>query len=150
MARPWEAGGGPDPAALRRLVEVENLTDRQIGARYNVTEASVRNWRTKAHIDRDSPERIDHRADGAIPWQLDASQNHHADPIARTLRIRNRMRHGLDVPAESRRRVLRLEKDLEDAGLVIDYSPELGFHTRRRVDSDAADSIVRMPQNHLV
>lgn len=147
MARPWGANGGPSDERLRQLVEVEGMTDRQIAEQYNVAENTVRYWRKRASIERDSPERIDHRAEGAIPWELNTAAGHHMDPLARLLRARNRLRHGLDVPADVRRRIEKLEEDLEAENLVLDYNRVDGFITRPRDPKlDRASTIVRIPQ----
>lgn len=147
MKKAWSAGGGPDPATIRRLVEDEGLTDVQIGTMYGVDEATVRYYRKRAGLVKAGrAPRIDHRADGAIPWPLDASRRHHMDPIARMLRSRNKRRHGVDIPPAELRRLEKFEADLAKADLVIDYDPARGFITRSRdPDLDDPDSIVRVP-----
>lgn len=144
-ARPGAVPGGPpDATTLRRLVD-EGKTDVELAALYGVSDPAIRYWRKKFGITR-AAGRVDHRADGAIPWELDTARGHHADPIAKTLRMRNRLRHGLEVSPDYRRRVEQLEADLAAEDLVIDYEREVGFLTRKRDPAvDSPDSIVRMP-----
>jgi hypothetical protein len=146
-ARPWANGGGPDGEEVRRLVEDEGYTDRQLAEHYGVSEPTARYYRIREGILKpDAPDRIDHRATGAIPWELDTKQGHHSDPLARVLRNRNRMRHGKYVAPELARQVERLEEDLAAEDAVIDYNREIGFHTRKRDPKiDDPDNIVRVP-----
>lgn len=144
--RPWEANGGPDDDELRRLVEAEGLTDAGIADRYGVTEATVRHWRKRANLRKERPERIDHKADGTIPWEMNTALGHHMDPIARLLRQRNRARHGMPMPDDVARRVEKMVEILKTEGLVIDYDYEKGFVTRERDKDDAPDVIVRIPR----
>lgn len=147
MAKPWEAGGTPSKEELQRLVD-KGMTNRQIGEQYGVTESGVRYWLSQVGIQRGPrPEMIDHRATGAIPWQLNTKLGHENDPIAHLLRARNRVAHGMTVSDSLLRRVKELEENLAAEGLVIDYDSRMGFMTRRRDDKlDAVDEIVRRPR----
>lgn len=147
MGKPWSANGGPDPAELRRLIFEEKLTDREIGALYGVTASAAQQWREKIGIKRSTATRVDHRATGAIPWELDASLGHHHDPIARLLRYRNRLKHGEPVAENICRRIKEMEDALAAEGVVIDYDPAAGFITRARDPQlDRPEDIVRQPR----
>lgn len=146
MAKPWEAGGGPEDDELRRLVEELGKTDQDIAEIYGVTEATVRYWRRRANLRRERPERIDHKKDGTIPWSLNTAAGHHMDPIARLLRQRNQLRHGIAIPDDVKRRIDKMLEVLEHEQLVIDYDYERGFLTRTRDELDKPDAIVRAPR----
>lgn len=145
--KPWSAGGGPEDDELRRLVEELGLTDDAIAETHGVTEATVRYWRKRANLRRDRPERIDHKADGAIPWPLNTAAGHHMDAIARLLRQRNQLKHGVAIPDDVKRRIDKMLEVLEHEKLVIDYDYERGFITRDRDEQDSPDTIVRQPRS---
>ncbi|HEU0239764.1 MAG TPA: hypothetical protein VFR11_10875 [Micromonosporaceae bacterium] len=146
--RAWELSKTLDQETLRDLVVNKRKTDREIAEMYDTTAPTIRYHRLKANppIRKKAPERISHRADNTIPWILDMSQGHQMDPMARLLRHRNRLKHGLPIPADARPRIADLERHLKETNRVINYTRELGFHTVRRDPKlDKPDSIVRVP-----
>lgn len=145
--KPWGAAGGPDDEELRRLVEELSKTNQEIADVYGVTEATVRYWQKRANLRRDRPERLDHKADGTIPWVMNTAAGHHMDVVARLLRQRNQLKHGQAIPADVRARIEKMEEVLKTHGLVIDYDYEQGFITRARDKQDSPDTIVRQPRS---
>jgi hypothetical protein len=146
--KPWGLAKELDEETLRHLVVVKKLTDQQIADAYETTAPTIRYHRIKANppIIKNTAPRIDHRADGAVPWSLDVGQGHHMDPTARMLRNRNRLKRGLSVPEDAKVRVEKAEKHLAERNWVIDYNRQLGFHTIRRDPKiDRPDVIVRIP-----
>ena len=145
--RPWESENRPDEETLRQLVK-KGYNDREIGEMFNQSPDNIAYKRKKAHppIEKDTVPRLDHRADGTIPWDLDTAKNHHHDRIARLLRARNRRRHGLSNAPDVEKRIDRLERELREEDVVIDYNREIGFFKRRRDPSiDSPDAVVRQP-----
>lgn len=68
------------------------------------------------------------------------------DPMARILRNRNRLKHGLRVPEDAKERIKRMEDHLRIRNRVVNYSRERGFFTVDRDPRiDKPDSIVRVP-----
>lgn len=149
MNKPWSLSKILDEEALRHEVVVKRMTDQQIADKYSTTAPTIRYHRLRANppIKRKSSPRVDHRADGAIPWTLNVGLGHHMDPTARLLRTRNLMKHNSPrVTEDAARRVKQMEDHLAMRGWVIDYTRERGFFTVDRDKKlDAPDSIVRVP-----
>lgn len=149
MNKPWSLSKILDEGMLRHEVVVKRMTDQQIADKYNTTAPTIRYHRLRANppIKRESAPRVDHRADGAIPWVLDVGQGHHMDPTARLLRTRNLMKHNSPrVTADAARRVKEMEDHLMLRGWVINYTRERGFFpVDRDKRLDKPDSIVRVP-----
>lgn len=147
--KPWEASI-PDCETLKRLVFEEGLTNNQIAAQIGIAEPTLRYHLKKCGIVRPSRSklpRLDHKGDGAVPWDLDSSQGHHMDPTVRLLRARNALAHGREVPTDQVGRLRVMEKTLQEERLVVSYNRDLGFHFVRRNDNiDDPDSIVRRPE----
>lgn len=141
--RPWENDSRPDDATLRILVQ-KGYTDEQIGKMYGVVADTVRYYRNNAHppIEKNWPARRDHVAEGAVPPDLDARHQQHK--YTRLLRARNRRSHGDRIAPDAGRRIDDMERDLAEAGMVISYDPDRGYHLRPRDPGlDAPEAIVR-------
>lgn len=145
--RPWQAGGGPDDDTLRRLVE-EGLTDREIGARYGVSDETARYYRKRAGIEKDSAPHVSRR--GFIPWTLNTKKRHHNTREAKALRALDARMKGDPVNADQEQRLDSVLKDLKEYNYVLDYDYEDGFVLRDRDPQlDRPDDWVRRPKQDV-
>ena len=141
--RPWEADGGPDDDTLRRLVNVEHKTDREIGDRYGVTRQTVSYWRRRVGLDKARGPMLNHK--DYLPWSIRGED--HGDSIAKRLREYSSMKQGKALKEEDQKRLDKFLLFLQEENVVVDYDRERGFMLRRRTRGvDKPGDIIRRPQ----
>lgn len=125
MARPRTL---PDAQSLRREMTREQLTQKQVAARYGTTRQAVSLALRTANI-------VDRPRESFRPWiPWVVATRDHDDYLMLMLRMHARDRLGLDVRFRSR--LERWREWMDENQTVVDYDRKEGFLLRPRRDGD--------------
>ena len=152
-------GGGPDEETLRRLIEVEGLSDSELAELYGVTRPSARYWRLRAGIEHPGPgrgkrprrPRATHKA--YSPWKVRAEHMHH--PIRKRLILVSKLEQGHQLSEAEQIRAEEFLEYIRENDVVVDYDanhlahgePSPFFFRKRDPRLDAAEDIIRRPRD---